>query len=932
MPSTAARPRATHHAGAASRTNVARDPTGFFGRDAELSRIEAWLASGERLVTLLGPGGIGKSRLAREFASRWVATASERTAWFCDLAEARDLDAMCARVAEILHVPLQSTHSTEARVSQLEHALESRRELLVVLDNFEQLIEHAGVIARWHDAAPEIVLIVTSREMLRIRRERVLDVTGLSDPDRADGPAVQMLVERAARARVSFVPGPGDREALRAIAVRLEGLPLALELAAARLRAMDPAALLARLGHTLSALDAGPRDLAARQSTLRRAIDWSWQLLGPHEQCALAQCSVFRGSFTLEAAERVLDIGAGVSVDDVLQSLRDRSLLRVEAGSDGSLRFVFHVSIHEFAAEQLHDATETFRERHARFYAAAAEARASQLETGETEAAFRWFLAERENLMAAMDRGLAGRPHEREGVERALRVLNALEPALWLQGRSDAQRSRLEVAIAAAAETGAEPLLALRARIALANAMRTVGDFDDAAALLEQVTIDARARGDLLLLGRALRSHVQVAMMGCSFPETEQRVNEALAVTRRAGDRLNEALTLASLATALREQMRHEEAFECYQHAIALQASVGNEPFRAVAMRDLGLLHLDRGELADARRWLEASLAIQRRQRDPWLDMFDIASLGLVEQAAGNLDVARSRFEEAIASARTKGISRFEAVFGWFLAQVQRELRRYPDAVATLEQACELLEKANDRRTAAAAQMSLAAALASLGRIDDARTRASAARSAVDSDDVYRTLADVESLHIDLAVAARARAEGDFVASRKMLERVRAVLDAISAPDPAFRNVALRDRSNDVRIAARLAEQALGDLRAAAVGCAPAHWSNALVVQRDCLWFALPDGTRVELGRRRALRNVLLRLVDERVRAPGAGIPSRTLINAGWPDEKILARAARNRLNVTITTLRNLGLRNVLIGDEEGYRLDPDVPVRVVTH
>jgi predicted ATPase len=154
MPSTAARPRATHHAGAASRTNVARDPTGFFGRDAELSRIEAWLASGERLVTLLGPGGIGKSRLAREFASRWVATASERTAWFCDLAEARDLDAMCARVAEILHVPLQSTHSTEARVSQLEHALESRRELLVVLDNFEQVVDAAPVVARLAEAAP----------------------------------------------------------------------------------------------------------------------------------------------------------------------------------------------------------------------------------------------------------------------------------------------------------------------------------------------------------------------------------------------------------------------------------------------------------------------------------------------------------------------------------------------------------------------------------------------------------------------------------------------------------------------------------------------------------------------------------------------------------------------------------------------------------
>jgi tetratricopeptide (TPR) repeat protein len=530
-----------------------------------------------------------------------------------------------------------------------------------------------------------------------------------------------------------------------------------------------------------------------------------------------------------------------------------------------------------------------------------------------------------------VERALERRPLRRNDVERALRVLCALEPALWTRGPFGTHRSLLEATLAAAAETSADGSLQLRAKLALANLVRRTGELPRASELLDDVVRETDARGDLVLLGRALRAKVQLALSEGSLEDAEARARQALDVMQRSGDRWTEALTLCTLANALRERMRYDEALGCYRHAIALHTAVGNEAFRALTIGELGILHLERIELVEARRCIEESLAVYRHRREPWLDMFSVATLGLIEHAEGNLDAAAARLEEAVASARAMGMPRFEGMFGWWIAQVARDRGQHAEAIAMLERARELLESAHDGRNAAGVSATLGGALAAIGRIEAAQQHLRAALSALRPDDSLHAVATLEAAHVDIAIAARERAAGDLAASRRSFDRVRAAIASAHAPDAAHRGVPLVQRSSDVRFALRLVERALREIQNSVVEGDQDRTLHALVIHKEALWFALPDGARVDLRRRRAVRNVLLRLVGERVRAPGAALAPRALIDAGWPGEKIMPSAARNRLHVTITTLRNLGLREVLIGGDDGYRLDPDVPVRVVS-
>ena len=355
------------------RHNLPAERDSFVGRAQELRDLAARLDAGQRLITVLGPGGTGKTRFVCRYGRAWLGDWPGGV-YFCDLSEARSLDGIFFAVASALDVPL----GRDDAVVQLGHAIAGRGRCLVILDNFEQVVEHAAAtVGRWLDRAPDAALVVTSRERLHVRGEEIIAV----EPLPLEHDAIELFASRARAQRPGFVVSDGNRDAIVEAVRLLDGLPLAIELAAARMRILSPAQLVERLRDRFALL-AGARGAASRQATMRAAIDWSWDLLTVWEQAALAQCAVFEGGFTLEAAEAILDLSRfreAPPVDDVVQALVDKSLLRTWLPHDiarydiDEPHFGMYLTIHEYASAKLEEGgpgeRKTEEQRHGKYYA-----------------------------------------------------------------------------------------------------------------------------------------------------------------------------------------------------------------------------------------------------------------------------------------------------------------------------------------------------------------------------------------------------------------------------------------------------------------------------------------------------------------------------------------------------------------------------------
>lgn len=348
--------------------------TSFVGRREELARLCDWFANGTRLVTILGPGGVGKTRLSTEFARIYLGD-FPHGAFHCDLTDARSAVDIVAAVAQALDVRLGDGEP----FAQLERAIAARSSALIVLDNFEQILPHAeGTVGRWLARSTGTRFLVTSRAVLQLPQESLLELGPLPVPagdggrELAENFAAQLFVDRACAVVPDFELNGANRKSVAEVIRLLDGLPLALELAAARMRVLSPRQILERVSDRFRVLDAGR--IGAKGHTLRATIDWSWDLLEPHEQAALAQCSVFRGGFALESAERVLDlssIAGAPPTTDVVRALADKSLLQVQKELDADCdtrRFGVLVSIEQYASEKLGQ-PEIFYLRHAQHFA-----------------------------------------------------------------------------------------------------------------------------------------------------------------------------------------------------------------------------------------------------------------------------------------------------------------------------------------------------------------------------------------------------------------------------------------------------------------------------------------------------------------------------------------------------------------------------------
>jgi predicted ATPase len=898
----------------ARKTNVGRTATSFVGRASLLESLDRHLASGAPLVTLVGPAGAGKTRLALRFvelrAEEWTKEGCGG-AWFVDLTGARDLEALCGAVAGVLDVAPIATRTASDVLHQLGHALAGRGKTLLVLDECEAIVEPvAAAITTWLSMAPEVQLLATSRERLGVVGEQRLDVGPL------EVDAASLFVARAQLVRPGYAPREQEMASIEELMKRLDGLPLAIELAAARMSVLDVSTLLARLERRFEVL--ADRDGPMRQRTLRGALDASWELLASWERDALAQCSVFRGGFSLEAADAIVDLSAHPDAPprlDVLQALREKSLLRLQeqAEAPGEVRLACYESIREYAAERL-DHAATVHARHTRHILAMCGALAAKVTTHEGIEAAKRLRLEAENVVAVHARALAN-----GAVTDGCLAILALEPVFAARGPYTNYVSMLDATIAAADARPCAPTLRARTLLARAHARQVQGMLAESRADLERALPLACEGDDAKVVARVMLRSATLALFEGRVDRARGELERALNAARAANDRESEGMLLGFIGMVAREEGRIDEARAQLEAALAILRDVGYRRYEGIHLANLAGVLAHEGKVADALRLYHEAIDALGAVGDDRMLALARGNLGYALQELGRHPEARVEYERALETHRRVGDRRSVGALLGFIAGLDLERGAANDARAGYRDALEILEQVGDHLNRTRMLAGLATVEATLGEIEAsertfARAEHEARRIGVDS---LVDLVHVQRGHLELARARRATEDGDEVEARGHRAAAGARIEGTSAHPP----------SDDVRYARRLLRRALQTKEPHAAN-APA---DALVVEAKGAWFRVPGGEVIDLRMRRAARLLLVTLVRARVESPGRALPMEDLLRGGWPGEKLIPHAGASRVYTMLTTLRNLGLRGLILSRREGHLLDPAVPIVVET-
>jgi len=721
----------------------------FVGRHNTLLELAKRFDDGARLVSVLGIGGCGKTRLATRFGWKWLGDFPGGV-WFCDLAPARTVEGIFNAVAQGLSVPL----GPDDPRTQLGQAIASRGRCLVILDNFEQIARHAEeTLGTWLARAGDARFLVTSREVLGVVGEEALALAPLQADD-----AKQLFLRRAASAKRDFHASDDELAAVGALVKLLDGLPLAIELAAARVRTLPPRALLARMSERFKLLASSGGRLD-RQSTLRAAFDWSWDLLQTSDKAALAQLSVFEGGFTLEAAEAVLDLsdltGAPWTVD-VVNSLVDKSFVRPLDGE----RFDLLMSVQAYADEHLQTegrypgsgpaARQAALDRHMHWFAALGPARAT--DNG---------CADIDNLAIACRRAvLADRP------VLAADALVGVWAAISLQGPFQAG---LDLAQAVCAMAQLPPLAAARARHVLGSVWEALGKRVQATVHYEAALSHATEAGDgaclaainvrlgalharegrvdlarkelaqaLQLAREAASSDLQCAALNSMgtvefeqgrMPDAQLHYDAALALARRHNDRRWLGILLGNLGNLHANLGRIDQARQLCQEALLIARQRADRQREGNVLNSLGMLNYLLGQLVDARAAADAAYRLARELAYPRLECTALETLGLVDASAGQAELACQSYGKALDLALELGNRRAQAQIGAQLGLMRARLGGAEEGLVQIGQALAFLRPAGDAASLALALCAQAEALWLAGDAGQARSAAEEAHA-----------------------------------------------------------------------------------------------------------------------------------------------------------------------------------------------------------
>ena len=680
------------------------------GRTESGDRSKA-ATTASRLLTLLGTGGTGKTRLAQKYGwdslLRWPGGV-----WFCEVSEARTGMGVARAVATSLNVPL----GRQDPIPQLGDVIEGRGRCLIILDNFEQVVDYSeATVGQWLAQAPEARFLVTSRQRLQLGAETVHELEPLDPMTRG----VELFEVRAWGHRPGFMVDPSNQKQIQEIVRKLDGLPLAIEMAASRLRKLNPTQLESGLTDRFRILASAKE---GRHATMQATLDWSWDLLSALEQSVVVQVSVFEGGFDLEAAEAVVELpglpeasgvsgqsdvsgdsgapgASGASEDilvlDILQSLVDKSWLRTKAIL-GAPRFEMYATVQEYALAKLkNDAPDTkldtagLETRHGAYYARMGTGEAIESLSLHGGAAKQAALnLELDNLVAACRRAL-GREDESTAVGTYIAAANVVRNTGPFSLSLELGRQVLPATH--------DPDRKARVLTALATIALYCGEMEESRQHFDDALILYRQRGDRHNEGRVLGNLATLLRVQSQLDDSRRLYEESLAIHREIGDRHGEAIVLANLGNFENEQGRTETALEFYGTALAINREVGDRNYEAMALSNLGLVHQSEGRMEMAREHYEEALAIHREVEHRRSEALVLGNLGNLYTDQGAIEKGRESYEAALAIYRDLGEQAYAAIVGGNLGLLNAE-HGQPDAALEQYEAALAIHRAVSNR------------------------------------------------------------------------------------------------------------------------------------------------------------------------------------------------------------------------------------------